>query len=79
MKNPDGRIASRLEPAPPGPRQSRGIWKPVAASMSSLSAAGPGGLASAMLLARQGMRVTVFERDAVVGGAERAPFTAPGG
>ena len=33
--------------------------------------AGPGGLAAAMLLAAQGARVTVFEKDSVVGGRTR--------
>lgn len=40
--------------------------------------AGPGGLAAAMLLAAQGARVTVFERDRVVGGRTRT-VGAPGG
>ncbi|WP_232478982.1 phytoene desaturase family protein [Roseomonas rosulenta] len=40
--------------------------------------AGPGGLASAMILAANGARVTVFERDSVVGGRTRT-VTAPGG
>jgi phytoene desaturase len=40
--------------------------------------AGPGGLASAMLLAARGLRVTVLEKDRVVGGRSRT-LTAPGG
>ena len=40
--------------------------------------AGPGGLAAAMLLASSGVRVTVFEKDNVVGGRTRT-VTAPGG
>jgi phytoene desaturase len=40
--------------------------------------AGPGGLASAMLLARAGAKVTVFERAGDVGGRSAA-ITAPGG
>lgn len=40
--------------------------------------AGPGGLASAMLLAREGVPVTVFERGPTVGGRTRT-FQAPGG
>ena len=40
--------------------------------------AGPGGLASAMMLAAAGARVTLFERDAVVGGRTRT-LAAPGG
>ena len=40
--------------------------------------AGPGGLASAMLLAARGLRVTVLEKDRVVGGRSRTLET-PGG
>ena len=40
--------------------------------------AGPGGLAAAMILAAQGARVTIFEKDQVVGGRTRT-LTAPGG
>ncbi len=40
--------------------------------------AGPGGLASAMLLAANGARVTLFERDDVVGGRTRT-LTTPAG
>jgi phytoene desaturase len=40
--------------------------------------AGPGGLAAAMILAASGARVSVFERDGVVGGRTRT-VTAPGG
>lgn len=40
--------------------------------------AGPGGLASAMLLAREGVPVTLFEREPVVGGRTRTVH-APGG
>ncbi|MCB8822981.1 phytoene desaturase family protein [Microvirga rosea] len=40
--------------------------------------AGPGGLAAAMLLAREGLRVTVFEKEAAVGGRTRTIQT-PGG
>ena len=40
--------------------------------------AGPGGLAAAMLLARDGLPVTVFEKEAVVGGRTRT-MRAPGG
>ncbi|MCO6418132.1 phytoene desaturase [Siccirubricoccus sp. KC 17139] len=40
--------------------------------------AGPGGLAAAMLLAAQGARVTLFEKDAEIGGRSRT-LAAPGG
>lgn len=40
--------------------------------------AGPGGLAAAMILAANGARVSVFERDSVVGGRTRT-VDAPGG
>ncbi|WP_198376010.1 phytoene desaturase family protein [Neoroseomonas rubea] len=40
--------------------------------------AGPGGLASAMILAAQGARVTVFEREAAVGGRTRTISTEEG-
>ena len=40
--------------------------------------AGPGGLAAAMLLAASGVRVTVFEKDEVVGGRTRT-LTSPEG
>ncbi|WP_270933756.1 phytoene desaturase family protein [Falsiroseomonas oryzae] len=40
--------------------------------------AGPGGLAAAMLLAESGARVTIFEKDAVIGGRTRT-LTSPEG
>ena len=40
--------------------------------------AGPGGLAAALLLARQGARVTLFEKDPAVGGRTKTVST-PGG
>lgn len=40
--------------------------------------AGPGGLAAAMLLAKEGIPVTIFERESAVGGRTRT-ITAPGG
>ncbi len=40
--------------------------------------AGPGGLATAMLLASRGLKVTVLEKDGVVGGRTRT-LTGPGG
>ena len=40
--------------------------------------AGPGGLAVALLLAREGVKVTLFERDTVVGGRTRTVGTPEG-
>ena len=40
--------------------------------------AGPGGLASAMLLASRGLKVTVLEKDGVVGGRSRTLTTPEG-
>ncbi len=40
--------------------------------------AGPGGLAAALLLAKQGAHVTIYEKDAQVGGRTKT-VTAPGG
>jgi phytoene desaturase len=68
-------------------RISRGMYvnaslpKPAIRSMRpsvSIVGAGPGGLAAAMLLARSGARVTVFEKDAVVGGRTRTLTSADG-
>lgn len=39
--------------------------------------AGPGGLASAMLLAREGVSVTTFEGISIVGGPAHDRFTHP--
>jgi phytoene desaturase len=47
-------------------------------SRVAIVGAGPGGLAAAMILAANGARVTVFERDTVVGGRTRT-IEAPGG
>lgn len=44
----------------------------------SIVGAGPGGLAAALLLAKAGAKVTVFEKDAAVGGRTKT-VTAPGG
>ena len=77
MKNPDG----ESPPASNQPRPGLGNLGDLETGRGEhvvVVGAGPGGLASAMLLARQGMRVTVFERDAVVGGRTRT-ITAPGG
>ncbi|HZH53822.1 MAG TPA: phytoene desaturase family protein [Microvirga sp.] len=52
--------------------------KPLASSRVAIVGAGPGGLATAMLLAREGIPVTIFEREPAVGGRTRT-VTAPGG
>jgi len=44
----------------------------------SIIGAGPGGLAAALLLAREGLRVTVFEKGNAVGGRTKT-VTTPGG
>jgi phytoene desaturase len=49
-----------------------------ASSRVAIVGAGPGGLAAALLLAREGLPVTVFEREAEVGGRTRS-IRAPGG
>ncbi|MFC4170886.1 phytoene desaturase family protein [Microvirga sp. GCM10011540] len=51
---------------------------PSASSRVAVVGAGPGGLAAAMLLAKEGIPVTIFEREAAVGGRTRT-ITAPGG
>ncbi|MBM6593470.1 phytoene desaturase family protein [Microvirga pudoricolor] len=58
-------------PAQPSP--SQGL-----AGRVAIVGAGPGGLASAMLLAREGLPVTVFEKEGAVGGRTRT-IHAPGG
>lgn len=45
---------------------------------AAIVGAGPGGLAAALLLAASGVRVTVWEKEAAVGGRTRT-VTAPGG
>ena len=45
---------------------------------AAIVGAGPGGLAAALLLAAAGLKVTVFEKEAAVGGRTRT-VTAPGG
>ena len=52
--------------------------EPAQSPQVAIVGAGPGGLASAMLLAREGVPVTVFERDPAVGGRTRT-IHAPGG
>jgi phytoene desaturase len=52
--------------------------KPSGSSRVAVIGAGPGGLAAAMLLAKDGVPVTVFEREPAVGGRTRT-VTAPGG
>jgi len=51
---------------------------PPQSSRVAIVGAGPGGLACAMLLAREGIPVTVFESEAAVGGRTRTVL-APGG
>src|SRR3712207_6250469 len=50
----------------------------VPASRVAVIGAGPGGLATALLLAKEGLPVTVFEREPQVGGRTRT-IEAPGG
>ena len=55
------------------------VWdRPSSGRRVAVVGAGPGGLAAALLLARQGAEVTVFEKDGEVGGRTRT-VTAPGG
>ena len=49
-----------------------------ASSRVAVVGAGPGGLAAALLLAQQGLQVTVFEKESAVGGRTRT-VEAPGG
>src|SRR5919107_1104887 len=49
-----------------------------ASSRVAVVGAGPGGLAAALLLAQQGLQVTVFEKEGAVGGRTRT-VGAPGG
>ncbi len=77
MKNPDGEFP------PSGSRAAARNGNPIELQESqgervAVIGAGPGGLASAMLLASAGARVTVFERDHAVGGRTKT-VTAPGG
>ena len=65
LRRPEGRPARPTAPGPAAPRVA-------------IIGAGPGGLAAALLLAAEGVRVTLFERDAQVGGRTRT-ITAPGG
>ncbi len=54
------------------------MLNPSPSSRVAIVGAGPGGLAAAMLLAREGIPVTVFEREHAVGGRTRT-ITAEGG
>src|SRR4028118_2068156 len=49
-----------------------------ASSRVAVVGAGPGGLAAALLLAARGLQVTLFEKEAAVGGRTRT-ISAPGG
>lgn len=73
MKNPDG----HFPPSIPHDEDPRDL-KEGRGERVAVIGAGPGGLAAAMLLGRAGLRVTLFERDDVVGGRTRT-VTAPGG
>ena len=54
------------------------MLNPSPSSRVAIVGAGPGGLAAAMLLAREGIPVTVFEREHAVGGRTKT-ITAEGG
>ncbi|MDP4025546.1 phytoene desaturase family protein [Methylobacterium sp. NEAU 140] len=58
--------------------QSREGLRALTGRRVAVVGAGPGGLASALLLARAGVHVTLFERDAQVGGRTKT-VEAPGG
>lgn len=82
MKNPDG---APVAPPSPGAHDeirsglgNRSDMVEGAGEHVIVVGAGPGGLASAMVLARQGLRVTLFERDSVVGGRTRTVTTPEG-
>ena len=49
-----------------------------ASSRVAVVGSGPGGLAAALLLAQQGLQVTMFEKEGAVGGRTRT-VEAPGG
>lgn len=77
MKNPDG-----LHPSfgLPGAADASSLISREDANGARVAVvgAGPGGLAAALLLARSGARVTVFEKDSAVGGRTKT-VTTPGG
>ncbi|MGU3539228.1 phytoene desaturase family protein [Methylobacterium sp. A54F] len=58
--------------------QSRDGLRTLSGQRVVVVGAGPGGLATALLLARAGLHVTVFEKDQSVGGRTKT-VTAPGG
>lgn len=72
MKNPEGFPLAGSGEAPGAPPPD------ASGERVAVIGAGPGGLAAALLLAAAGARVTLFEKDEVVGGRTRT-VTAPGG
>ncbi|HEX8417252.1 MAG TPA: FAD-dependent oxidoreductase, partial [Methylobacterium sp.] len=58
--------------------QSRDGLRTLSGRRVIIVGAGPGGLATALLLARSGVHVTIFEKDPAVGGRTKT-VEAPGG
>jgi phytoene desaturase len=80
LRRPQGRPARPASPdaaSPDAAAPDPAVPDPAAPRVAIIGA-GPGGLAAALLLAAEGVRVTLFERDAQVGGRTRT-ITAPGG
>jgi phytoene desaturase len=79
MKNPDGEFPLSTPREPAASRTGSPIkLEDASGERVAVIGAGPGGLASAMMLARAGAKVTIFERDGAVGGRTKT-VTAPGG